>query len=155
MLAGWGCRSPDPGVPPAGDVLGLCAALGLPWGLERRAEAPEPSVGAQQWVQGPTPSQQPFLSHQAGDKAWNLCATFAVARGNSRISRLLSECLTSQVPPPVSRWTWGLRPTDRQHCRGSLSTSWRTISRHREFQEGASLLRTKSKDNEGAANAVG
>lgn len=123
------------------------------WSSGQRCQSPpwEP----QQWVQGPTPSQQPFLSHQAGDKAWNLCATFTVARGNSRISRLLSRCLTSQVPPPVSRWTWGLRPIDRQHCRGSLSTSWRTISRHREFQEGVSLLRTNSKDNEGAANAVG
>ena len=70
------------------------------WSAGQRRQSPP--WGPQQWVQGPTPSQQPFLSHQAGDKAWKLCATFAVARGNSRVSRLLSEYLASQVLPPVS-----------------------------------------------------
>ena len=38
------------------------------WSAGQRRQSPP--WGPQQWVQGPTPSQQPFLSHQAGDKTW-------------------------------------------------------------------------------------
>ena len=36
-----------------------------------------------------------------------------------------------------------------------LSLGQKRISRHRAFQKGVSLLRAKSRDNEGAANAEG
>ena len=36
-----------------------------------------------------------------------------------------------------------------------LSAGWKTISRHRAFQNGGSLLRIKSRDNVGIASAVG
>ena len=69
-----------------------------------------------------------------------------------------SSSLTTDLGPQTYRpqtYRQTVRPTDRQHCRGSLSNGWRRISRHREFQKGVSLLRTNSQDNEDAANAVG
>ena len=40
-------------------------------------------------------------------------------------------------------------------CWSSLSTGWKRISRHRAFQKGMSLLRTKSWDNMGTASTAG
>ena len=40
-------------------------------------------------------------------------------------------------------------------CWGSPSMGWKRISRHRVFQKGVSLLRTKSRDNVGTVIAVG
>ena len=40
-------------------------------------------------------------------------------------------------------------------CHVSLSVSWKRISRHGVFQKGVSLLRTKSRDNAGAAGTEG
>ena len=47
--------------------------------------------------------------------------------------------------------TWGL---SEGTCWGSPSAGWKRISRHRAFQKGVSLLRTKSRDNMGTASAV-
>ena len=54
----------------------------------------------------------------------------------------LTRAPTSQALPPVSPRTWGLRPTGRQRCRGSLSTSWRRISRHR-ISERSEFIKNK------------
>ena len=39
-------------------------------------------------------------------------------------------------------------------CHGSPNTGWKIISRYRAFQNGVSLLRTKSRDKVGTASAV-
>ena len=58
----------------SGDVLGLCAALGLPWGLERRAEAPEPSEEPSRGCRVPLPPSSLPLP-----PGWDPCATAPVA----------------------------------------------------------------------------
>lgn len=109
---GWGCRGLDLGVPPAGDDPGsLCCAgpsVGAGGaGQRHRALDGGPTVGAGSHSPPSSLSSPTRLVTRPGTfvphSLW-LVATTA-------FSRLLSECLTSQVPPPVSRWTWGLRPT--------------------------------------------
>ena len=41
------------------------------------------------------------------------------------------------------------------HCSSSLSARWKRISRHRAFQKGVSLLKTKSRERVGPASAAG
>ena len=41
-----------------------------------------------------------------------------------------------------------------QTCHGNLIAGWKRISRHRAFLKGVSLLRTRSKDKEGAVSTV-
>lgn len=41
------------------------------------------------------------------------------------------------------------------HCSSSLSAGWKRISRHRAFQKGVSLLKTKSRERVGPASAAG
>lgn len=80
---------------------------------------------------------------------------------------LLWSCCTAfgiSVPWPETDpgpWQWkpsilttshpGNSPTN---CCGNPNPSWQRISWHRLFQKGASLLRARSQDNEGPANAA-
>ena len=40
-------------------------------------------------------------------------------------------------------------------CRGSPNAGWKRISRHRAFQKGVSLLRTKNREKVGTVSAGG
>ena len=75
------------------------------------------------------------------------------------------------VPGVAKRWTWlnththsifecifkinliYVLQTDHT-CWGSPSAGWRRISRHRAFQKGVSLLKTRNRDKVGTASAV-
>ena len=53
-------------------------------------------------------------------------------------------------------WVVGKANTgDYGNCWGSLNAGWKRISRHRAFQKGVKLLRTKSKDKVGTVSTVG
>ena len=73
-----------------------------------------------------------------------------------------STCLPGHVQMPTcsgspQRWVQALTSfIFLSLCWCSPSTGWKRISRHRAFQKGVSLLRTKSRYNKmGLANAVG
>ena len=51
-------------------------------------------------------------------------------------------------------WRSSMELSWRIHCHGNPSAGWKRISRHRAFQKGVSLLRTKSRDNVGTVSAV-
>ena len=77
-------------------------------------------------------------------------------KGRSFRERKIS--FASVTAKRVSEWPhsemneWPLSPNT---CCGSPNSGWKRISRHRVLQKGLSLLRTKSRDNVGAASTAG
>lgn len=140
-----GLPGPDPGVPPAGEASWVLCCAGPSVGLGHRAEAPGPSMGAPAVGAGvplpPSSLSSPtrlvtrpgtFVPHSL----W-LVATTAFP-GSYRVPIAgASSSLTMDLGPPTYRQTALSRQSEHQ-----LENNFQT---QREFQEGASLLKTRAK----------